>query len=145
MYVNTGKYEKLLNQMTDIIVDDCKRYSVPDYNIKKFLSYVLCQYPKSSGADDMIFTYNANGNNDYSITHWERGRCNFGFGCNDPLGFRFLFQLYIVNDLYNHRIDVQTKCKAQEVMKNLRQVFGKTEEYSKASASFARIWPDFQA
>ncbi len=142
MYINTGENEKLLNQMTDLIVADCKSYSVLDYRIKRFLLNELCQYPKNSGGDDMIFTYNTT--KGYSITYWERGCCNFGFGCSDPLGFRFLFQLYIVNNLYSHRVDAETKCKAQEVMQNLKQTFGSTEEYRKAIAQFIRIWPDFQ-
>jgi len=69
---------------------------VPESCIKIYLERELCQNP-DKGGDYMMFTYNLRGNDGYSITNWEHGRCNFGFGSKNEEDFGFLFQLNIVN------------------------------------------------
>ncbi len=91
----------------------------------------------------MLFAYNLNNNDGYSITNWEHGRCNFGFGAKDPVDFRFLFQLNIVNNFYSYSINAKTKQRAEEFMAKMKPVFGDASEYQKALNGFIRTWNDF--
>ena len=134
---------KLLDDMTKMIIDDCKKIGIKDYQIEHYLKTQLCQNPNKDG-DYILFAYNLNGNDGYSITNWERGRCNFGFGAKEPMDFRFLFQLNIVNNFHSYAINEKTKLRAEEFMAKMKPMFGETPEYQKALNKFTRTWNDFE-
>ena len=133
---------KLLDDMTKQIIADCLALGVAEYRIEYFKKNELCQNP-DKGGEYMLFSYNLKGNDGYSITNWERGRCNFGFGCKDAKNFRFLFQLKIVNNFHSYNHSLTTKQRAEVFMNKAKPLFGDCEEYSKAQVVFSNAWPDF--
>lgn len=133
---------KQLDDMTEMIIDDCRMFGIGEGSIEVYLKRQLCQNP-DRGGDYMLFSYNLKGDDEYSITNWERGRCNFGFGAKDPVDFRFLFQLNIVNNFYSYSTNSKTKLRAEEFMAKMKPVFGEAIEYKKALDRFKYIWADF--
>lgn len=137
------EHKEKLDNIIELIISDCRYFGVPEKRIEQFLQRGNELNQEQGNNDWMYIAYNLNGVPGYSITNWERGKCNFGYGNCDELNFRFLFQKNTVQSLYSYAITETNKNKAEKFMRDSFEMFGKTTEYKKALDSFERFFEGF--
>ncbi|MBQ7119265.1 MAG: hypothetical protein IJO09_03535 [Oscillospiraceae bacterium] len=138
--IDSHKYTTKLDNIVELIISDCRRFGVPEKRIEQFLEKGNELNQEQGNHDWMFIAYNLNGAPGYSITNWERGQCNFGYGDCDELNFRFLFQKNTVQQLYNLTITEENKNKAEKFMNDSFELFGETSEYKKALDWFEKAF-----